>query len=126
MPEADADGNPIGRSNQNPILDTCLYEVEFPGGQMTDLAANIIAESMHAQCDVDGDEYLLLEAFIYHRKNGSALSVEDQKVASKGTKPFKSQQLVWTFAANGKTDPHHGRGYPTLRKCTQFRLPNMP
>ena len=42
----DADGNIIGRSNQNPILDTHLYEVEFPGGEMTELAANIIAESM--------------------------------------------------------------------------------
>ena len=42
----DANGNPIGRSNQNPILDTHLYEVEFPGGEMTELAANIIAESM--------------------------------------------------------------------------------
>ena len=28
----DANGNPISRSNQNPILDTCLYEVKFPGG----------------------------------------------------------------------------------------------
>ena len=39
----DADGNPIGRSNQNPVLDTCLYEVEFPGGEITELAANMIA-----------------------------------------------------------------------------------
>ena len=40
----DADGNPIGRSNQNFILDTFLYEVEFPGGEINKLAANIIAE----------------------------------------------------------------------------------
>ena len=51
---------------------------------MTELVANIIAESMYAQCNVDGNEYLLLEAFINHRKNGSALSVEDQKVIIKG------------------------------------------
>ena len=90
----DADGNQIGRSNQNTILDTCCYEVEFPGGE--ELATNIIAESMNAQCDVNGNEYLLLEAFIDHRKNGSSLSVEDQKVV------IKRQE--------------------TLRK----RLPNMP
>ena len=41
-----ANGNPIGRSNYNPILDMHLYEVEFPGGEMTELAPNIIAESM--------------------------------------------------------------------------------
>ena len=46
-------------------------------GEITEFAANIIAESMYAQCNVDGNEYLLLEAFINHRKNGSALSVKD-------------------------------------------------
>ena len=48
----DADGNPVGRSNKNSILDTHLYEVEFPGEDMTELAANIIAESIYAQCDI--------------------------------------------------------------------------
>ena len=50
---------------------------------MTELAANIIAELMYAQCDVNGNEYLLLETFANHRKNGSALGVEDQKVVIK-------------------------------------------
>ena len=50
------DGNIIVRSNKNPIMDTCLYEVEFPGREMTELVANIIAESMYAQCDVYGNE----------------------------------------------------------------------
>ena len=55
----DADCNLIGRSNKNPILDTHLYEVEFPGGEMTELAPNIIAESMYAHCDADENEYIL-------------------------------------------------------------------
>ena len=64
----DADGDPINRYNQNPILDTCLYEVELPRGEISELADNMIEESTYAQCDVDGNEYLLLEAFIDHRK----------------------------------------------------------
>ena len=64
----DANGYPSGRSNQNPIFDMCLYEVEFPGGDITKLVANIIAESMYAQCDVNGNEYLLLEAFVDHTR----------------------------------------------------------
>ena len=43
----------ISRSNKNPILDTHHYEVEFPGGAIIELAANIIVELMHAQFDVD-------------------------------------------------------------------------
>ena len=42
----DAGGNPIGRSNQNLIFNTCLNEVKFPGVEMTQLAVIIIAESM--------------------------------------------------------------------------------
>ena len=72
-----AGGNTTSRSNQNPILDACLYKVKFPGGEMTKLAVNIIEESMCAQCDVDRNEYLLAEVFASHRKNGSALTVED-------------------------------------------------
>ena len=70
--KCDAGCNPIGRSNLIQILDTFLYEVEFTGGEMTELVANIIAESMYAQCGVHGNEYLLLEAFIDQKKSGSA------------------------------------------------------
>ena len=38
----------IGRSNKKPMLDTRLYQVEFPGGEMTEFMANIIAESIYA------------------------------------------------------------------------------
>ena len=105
--------NQIGRFNQNPILKTCLYGVEFPGEEIIELAANIIKESMYVQCDVDWNEYLLLEAFINHRKNGSSLSIEDQKIVLMGKRPLESQQLVGTFVANGRTVPHCGRSYPT-------------
>ena len=52
-----------------------FFDVEFPGREVTELAVDIIAESMYAQCDVNWNEYLILEVFINHRKNGSALSV---------------------------------------------------
>ena len=93
--KCDANGNPIGRSNQNPILDTQLYEVDFQGGEMTELAANVIAESLYAQCDVDGNESLLLQVFIDHRKNGSAFSAEDQTVVIKGQETLRESTAVW-------------------------------
>ena len=51
----DADCNIIGRSYQNPIMDTCLYEVEFPGGSITELTVNIIAKLMYASCYAVGN-----------------------------------------------------------------------
>ena len=52
-------------------------------GEITELEAKIMEESIYALCDVDGNEFILLEAFIDHRKNDSALSAEDQKVVMK-------------------------------------------
>ena len=51
--------------------------MEFPGVEKAELAANIITESIYAQCDVNWNEHLLLESFVDHRKDDSALSVED-------------------------------------------------
>ena len=47
----DHEGNVIGRSNANPILDTREYEVKFEDGDVNELTANAIAESMYAMCD---------------------------------------------------------------------------
>ena len=51
----DSNGNPIGRANDNPNLDTRDYIVEFEDGDVTELTANLIDESMYAQCDPDGN-----------------------------------------------------------------------
>ncbi len=53
----DLDGNPIGCQSDNPILDTQLYDVEFPDGEVTPLTANAIAQAMYTQCDIDRNEY---------------------------------------------------------------------
>ena len=68
-------GNQIGRYSQNAILDTHLYEMEFPGSEITEMTANIIAELIYAKYDVDGYEYLLLNSFVNLRKDNSTLSL---------------------------------------------------
>lgn len=79
-----ANGNPICRSNQNPIVDAHRYEVEFSEGQITELAANSISDSLYAQCDLDGNAYFLLEPFVSHGKDNASLSVVNQKIMVKG------------------------------------------
>ena len=50
----DHEGNVIGRSNTNTILDTQEYEVKFEDGDFTELTLNVIAESIYAICDENG------------------------------------------------------------------------
>jgi hypothetical protein len=63
----DANGNPIGLSNANPIVDTHKYVVEFDNGDETTVNVNLIAETMYAQCDPDGNQHVLLDFLIDHR-----------------------------------------------------------
>ncbi len=69
----DANGNPIGLANSNPILDTCKYIVEFTVGDETTVNANLIAEAMYAHCDPDGNQYDLLDSLINHRHLAKAI-----------------------------------------------------
>ena len=55
-----SDGNSIGRTNDNPILDTRKYRTEFDDGEVSEIMANVIAESMYAACNDDGNEYLMM------------------------------------------------------------------
>ena len=41
-----ANGIPIGRSHDNPMLDTIVYEVEYLDGHKTSLAENTTTENL--------------------------------------------------------------------------------
>ena len=66
----DADGDPIGWADANPILDTHEYIVEFEEGNEAELNANL---SMFAQCDTNGNQYVLLDSLVDHRRLDTAI-----------------------------------------------------
>ena len=76
----DNDDNVIGRANKNPILDTRGYIVEFEDGEQAELAANTIAQSMYAQCDPDGNQYVMVDLIVDFRRSTTLLCYADQKV----------------------------------------------
>ncbi len=68
----DKDGNPVGLANANPILNTREYKFTFNNDDETVPNANLIAEAMYAQCDPDGNQYVLLDSIIGHRQLDAA------------------------------------------------------
>ena len=76
----DSEGNPVGRSNTNPLLDTREYEVEFPDGSIDVLTVNAIAESLYSQVDDEGRSYSVLSEIVDHRSDGNAISSDDAKI----------------------------------------------
>jgi len=70
-------GDLFGKANNNPILDTCSYDVEFPDGKIKPYTANVIAEHMIAQCDLEGNQFRLMDMIIAHRKLNDANDKSD-------------------------------------------------
>jgi hypothetical protein len=70
----DSDGELIGKTHKNPLLDTSVYEVEFDNGDSEAYHANIIAESIYSQVDDDGYTTYLLKEIIDHKKDETAIT----------------------------------------------------
>ncbi len=90
----DACGNPTGLANDNHILDTREYVVQFNDGDLTELTANLIADSMYSQCDPDGYEYYLFDSIVDHRRLDSAIALKDQTQIQTNGRAYKKQSTI--------------------------------
>jgi Reverse transcriptase (RNA-dependent DNA polymerase) len=92
------DGERIGRAHANPLFDTREYEVEFTDGTHEKYQANIIAENMYAQVDSEGNQYLMLQEIMDHKKDSSAIPISEGTVrSSNGQLKAKPTTRGWFF-----------------------------
>jgi len=61
-------GQEIDTYNENPMMNTMIYEVEFQDGTIKEYATNVIADNIYAQVDHEGFMYTLLDAIIDFKK----------------------------------------------------------
>ena len=99
----DANGKLFGTYHQNPMLNTNVYEVMFPDGGTSRYAANIIAENIYSQVDVDGHRYQLMDHIMNHKTNGHALTQEQAFTVSRnGNKVRRQTTKGWFFQVQWK------------------------
>lgn len=86
----DEDGNPIGRRSERGFFqeDDRVYLVEFADGEVTELTANVIAQTMYANCDAEGNEYLLLDSILDWRKTDEYIAPDQQRVTGEDGKVY--------------------------------------
>ena len=73
----DSAGKLFGKANSNPILDTRVYQVEFLDGNMAEYFGNMIAENMFSQCDVSGNQFILMDAIVDQRTDAHTIKKAD-------------------------------------------------
>lgn len=90
------DGTEIGRTDHNPALNTAVYDVKFPDGAIKQYSANIIAENLYSQVDMDGHTSLVLESIVDHRKDETAIKNEDKYFRTKqGQRRLRQTTKGW-------------------------------
>ena len=89
------DGTLKGTASQNHVLDTRTYEVEFQDGQVAEYGANVITENMWAQCDLEGNQFRLMDSIVDHKTDGHAVPKSDQYFYVRGRKCMKKLTKGW-------------------------------
>ena len=67
----DASVNPIGENNSNQILDSRIYELEFPDRSIEEFAVNLLSDNLFIQADSDGWDTGIIDEIIGIRKDPS-------------------------------------------------------
>ena len=100
----DANDRPIGAANENLILDSRMYEVEYNKGHTASLAANLIAENLFAQVYRSGNRFTILDSITGIRTDGTNVLQQDTFVhTSTSTKIRVNKKKDGRFLFSGKT-----------------------
>ena len=93
------DGKISGTYDDNLYVNTVLYDVEFPDGQVKEYSANVIAENMYSQVDADGFSNVLMEAIVDYKKDDTvAVPMSDKYVYNKrGVRRLRKTTSGWKF-----------------------------
>ena len=101
------DGRTVGTYDRNPMLNSCVYEVEFQDGQVREYAANLIGMSMVENVDEDGFTTSIFHGIVDFCKDGNAVAKSDRWVTThKGQRCARKTTAGWWLKVQWKDGTH--------------------
>ncbi len=101
----DDEGRLVGTFNDNPLLNTLLYDCKFNDGTAQAYSENTIGSNIFLESDADGHSSSLLYEIVDHKSSGEATKMADKHLLTKtGTKRMHQTTQGWKFLvqwANG-------------------------
>ena len=89
-------GDSIGVFNENPLLNTIIYDVQFPNGDIREYAANVIAQNMFSQVDEQGRSHVLLDSILDYSMGDDAVPMSEKYVMTKsGQRRYRMTTKGW-------------------------------
>lgn len=97
-------GGTMGSYDDNPILNSLIYDVEFPDGEVKEYAANILAENMFSQVDSEGHSKLLMKEIIdWRRDPATAVPMDDKYLTTRsGQRRLRKTTQGWDLLVSWK------------------------
>jgi len=97
------DGEVCGKANDNPLLDTRMYEVEFEDGRLKTYTANLIAENMFARSDANGQVTMLFDGIIDHQVDKSKAVAKEDAFFEKNNRKYRRKTTAgWKLCVQWK------------------------
>ena len=91
-----SDGQTFGTYDDNPALNTMVYDIEFPDGEVKEYSANVIAENMYSQVDDEGYSKRLFNFIIDFSKDEEAVTADNCYVTTKsGNRRYRKTTVGW-------------------------------
>ena len=90
-------GKVSGTYDDNPVLNTVLYDVEFPDGQVREYAANDIAENMLTQVDSEGFTLTMMKGIVDYKMDPAVAVPRDEKylITKSGRQQLRKTSSGW-------------------------------
>ena len=99
------DGQVTGQFHQNPMLNSIIYDVEFPNGTVREYGANIIAENMYSTLDEHGHQQQIMDGILDHSKDDTAVCMEDKYLITKsGQRRLRKSTRGWKLLVRWKDE----------------------
>ena len=70
-------GELVGTANENPLMDTRIYEVDFGEGNYQEYTTNLIMENLYSQVDDYGQQFSILKGIVDAKSDDTAVKKED-------------------------------------------------
>jgi hypothetical protein len=96
------DGVERGKASAKPILDTRAYNIEFPDGRSEEYTANVIAKNIYAQCDEEGNQFLMLQDIVGHKTYGDAVERDDMYIKVGSNRQIRKTTKGWYLCVEWK------------------------
>ncbi len=88
----------VGTFNDDPLLNTLLYDCKFDDGMTQAYSANTIASNIFMELDADDYSSSLLYEIVDHKSSGEATKMADKYLLTKtGTKRMHQMTQGWKF-----------------------------